>query len=260
VSSVWVTGGKGFIGRNLARHLASCGHTVSGIGHGQWAARSHAEWSYAHWSNAEIDSVNLTQLANVAGLPETIFHLAGGSSVGISFETPYEDFNRTVATTARLCEWIRLNAPATRLVCASSAAVYGGLHASPISENAPLTPYSPYGFHKAMMEGVCRSFADSFSLKVAVVRLFSVYGAGLEKQLIFDLCTKLSNIEGIVTLGGTGLELRDWIHVSDAVRLLHLSSEHCSEKMFVVNGGVGVGTSIRETAETVVRAWGGTRP
>ena len=106
------------------------------------------------WLNGGIHASNLQQLLRDAGPPEYIFHLAGGSSVGASIDNPYEDFTRTVATTAELLEWMRLAARTARLVSVSSAAVYGAGHTGPIREEQALLPFSPYGYHKLMMENV----------------------------------------------------------------------------------------------------------
>ena len=257
MSIIWITGGKGFIGRHLARYVASQGHVVAGIGHGLWSAEDAARWAYSHWCNAEIEAANLNQLANISGLPDTIFHLAGGSAVGTSLQQPYEDFRRTVDTTVRLLEWVRQSSPNTKVVAVSSAAVYGAGHDGAISENAALSPYSPYGVHKSMMESLCRSYADNFGLRVAIVRPFSVYGAGLEKQLIWDLCCKLAQADSEpVMLGGSGEELRDWLHVADAAELLWLVRSKCDVACSIINGGTGIATPIREVARLVCEAWG----
>ena len=74
MSVIWITGGKGFIGRHLARHAAAQGLEVFGIGHGHWPTSESSKWQCAHWSNADIDGASLTQLVNISGLPETVFH------------------------------------------------------------------------------------------------------------------------------------------------------------------------------------------
>jgi UDP-glucose 4-epimerase len=257
MTTIWITGGKGFIGRHLARLVSMQGNRVCGIGHGLWPAEEARKWGYANWCNGEIEAANLSQLAQVSGLPDIVYHLAGGSSVGASFQHPREDFCRSVESTSRLLEWWRLNAPDARIVSASSAAVYGVAPAGPITEHAALSPYSPYGSHKAMMESLCRAYAENFGLHVAIVRMFSVYGAGLEKQLVWDLCGKLTVAgNSPVVLGGTGGELRDWLHVSDAAALLWLACAQCDGSCPVVNGGTGIATSIREVAGMVCEAWG----
>jgi len=258
MSVVWITGGKGFIGRYLAKFVSGSGDCVYGIGHGSWSDDEAAGWGYKKWHDGEIDIRNLNRMAGDFGLPNILYHLAGGSSVGASFQYPLDDFNRTVGSTAQLLEWLRMNAPNTCVVSISSAAVYDSGYVGPIPEDATLAPYSPYGTHKLMMESLCRSYVENFNLRVSIVRLFSVYGAGLEKQLIWDICSKLSSTQSeIITLSGTGAEVRDWLHVEDAVRLLERTVQVCSTKFSILNGGTGIASSVREMAELVCQAWGG---
>src|SRR3954452_11636744 len=208
--NIWVTGANGFIGQHLVRVLADRNNHVHGIGHGAIGDAERGRIGLQHWLNGEIDAANLNALAGGSGLPSTIFHLAGGSSVGLSIAQPFEDFSRTVSSTARLLEWLRGSAPGCRLIVASSAAVYGAEYSGPISEDAATLPMSPYGQHKLMMEQLCRSYSITFGLRSTVTRLFSVYGPNLRKQLLWDLCSRLCSGEQTLVLGGTVAEMRDW--------------------------------------------------
>ena len=255
MQSPFVTGAHGFIGRHLSRELARRGVHVAGIGHGAWPEAEAMRWGVCHWLNGTVDSANLDVLARQSELPDVVFHLAGGSSVGSSLENPREDFLRTVTTTAELLEWLRQNSPQTPVVLVSSAAVYGNGHGSPVAETALLNPYSPYGVHKRMMEEVGESYASNFGLKVVVVRLFSVFGLQLRKQLLWDLCTRLATGTESVSLAGTGTELRDWTAVSDVVHALIGSSQLADAGCTVLNIGTGTGTSVRTVAEYVSSSW-----
>jgi UDP-glucose 4-epimerase len=255
--SVWVTGARGFIGSHLVRALAGAGHCVHGVGHG---ALEHAECTrlgLQSWINGEIEAANLDALAAEHGLPSAVFHLAGGSSVGLAIAHPFEDFSRTVTSTARLLEWLRVHSPQSRLIAASSAAVYGSGHSGPISEQAALTPMSPYGQHKLMMEQLCRSYAMSYGIGSSVVRLFSVYGTGLRKQLLWDVCSRLRENSRELVLGGTGEEVRDWCDVRDVVRLLAMFVQSPQAEPFrVINGGSGQPTRVSEVASLLAGHWG----
>ncbi|MGI0134331.1 MAG: NAD-dependent epimerase/dehydratase family protein [Candidatus Micrarchaeaceae archaeon] len=246
----------GFIGRHLARSLDLGGYCVGGIGHRARVSNDVAvESAYASWLEGDITEKNLDGIARQHGIPYTVFHLAGGASVGESLERPREDFRRTVEATSQLLEWVRRNARSCRVVAASSAAVYGS--GSGISEDMPALPRSPYGVHKLMMEQLCRYYSETFGLSTASVRLFSVYGPGLRKQLIWDLCCKLVGSNGCsVRLDGTGKERRDWLHVADAVRLLTLVQDICSTDSPPINGGSGRGTTVEEISRTVCNLWG----
>jgi UDP-glucose 4-epimerase len=255
--TVWITGANGFIGRHLIRELADSGQAVHGVGHGAFAEADRHRLGLKAWVNGEIDAANLNALAAAHGRPSRIFHLAGGSSVGLSIELPLEDFSRTVTSTARLLEWLRNSAPECRLVVASSAAVYGADHAGPIPEDASLAPMSPYGHHKLMMEQLCKSYGLSFGIRSVIVRLFSVYGANLRKQLFWDACSRLSLSGSTLTLGGTGDEIRDWTDVRDVVRLLAtLGALPLDGDCRVINGGSGRATRVADIADMLVRNFG----
>jgi len=252
--SVWITGAYGFIGRHLARYLAGQGSRVSGIGHGAWPEKEAMEWGVSYWLNADISNNNLGYLQSSAGFPDVVYHLAGGSSVGEAIRNPYEDFKRTVASTAELLEWLRQHSPNSKLVSISSAAVYGANHSGPISEEAGTEPFSPYGSHKFMMEELCRSYAQNYGMNVVLPRLFSVYGSGLKKQLLWDFCNKLaagSNIE----LGGTGKELRDWIDIRDVIIGLERVNMLASSSAPVINLASGTAASVGEITTMVLDFW-----
>jgi UDP-glucose 4-epimerase len=250
----WVTGAHGFIGRHLSLYLASCGWRVAGIGHGAWAPSETVEWGLDYWLNGNLGISNLVQMQRDCGIPDVIFHLAGGSAVGAALAHPLEDFRRSVVSTSELLEWMRLNAREVQLVVVSSAAVYGAQHSGTIQEEAQTAPFSCYGAHKLLMEDLCRSYAKNFRLSVVITRLFSVYGDGLKKQLLWDLCEKLDS-QNPVQLGGSGSELRDWINVHDVVQGLKLAAPIASMEAPIINFGSGRGTTIREVAAQVAMAW-----
>ena len=255
MSNILITGAHGFIGKHLARWFASQGHQVAGLGHGIWPNEEAASWGVTRWLNGDIQSGNLRLLQQAGGTPDVVYHLAGGSSVGVAIANPREDFFRTVATTAELLEWMRIDAPQAQLVAVSSAAVYGSGHDGSITEDAPLTPFSPYGHHKRIMEELCRSYAASYGLRVSIARLFSVYGAELKKQLLWDMCVRLAAGRQPLVLGGSGNELRDWTDVRDVVRALDLLSAQASAEVVTINVGTGTGCSVQQIASSIVRHW-----
>jgi UDP-glucose 4-epimerase len=254
MKSAWVTGAAGFIGSHLVRRLAHDGRNVCGIDLAPCSPQLTD--SVSAWKTGPLELDRLSELAGETGLPEVIFHLAGGSSVGSSLAEPYADFNSTVIGTLQLLEWVRAFAPSVPIVLVSSAAVYGDLHVGPIAEDAGTKPFSPYGAHKFAMETICRGWAGSFGLSAVVVRLFSVYGPGLKKQLLWDLCTRLESDPQDVVLGGTGAELRDWTHVDDVVRALDVAARFATPHVPIINAGTGKAGSVRQIAERVLHNFG----
>jgi UDP-glucose 4-epimerase len=255
MNNIWITGAYGFIGRHLALELSRQGNTVSGLGHGVWPEQLSLNWGVSVWINGDIHYGNLQLLKQISCPPKTIYHLAGGSSVGISILNPRDDFDRTLGGTIELLEWVRQESPTTKVVSISSAAVYGGGLTGPISEDSKLLPHSPYGHHKMMMEALCGSYGKTYGLNSLVARLFSVYGPGLKKQLLWDLCSKLQKNPFSIELSGTGEELRDWVDVRDIVRALIMLSGHADPTVPIFNVGSGIPTSVRDVAKCVLSAW-----
>jgi UDP-glucose 4-epimerase len=252
---IWITGANGFIGRNLAPLFSSLGYQVFGLGHGEWSVHESLDFGLSKWVNGSIVAKNLDLLASSSNIPDKIYHLAGGSSVGLSLEKPYEDYCRTVTGTANLLEWVRFNAPESKLVVISSAAVYGDRHKRSVSESAICDPCSPYGHHKLMMERLCQSYARTFGINVVIARLFSVYGNFLQKQLIWELCTKLFLGNPLITLGGSGDETRDWTDIRDVVIALHAVSDLAFNEAPIINIGTGKGVRVRDVVELVQSSW-----
>lgn len=250
----WITGARGFIGRRLALLLREQGFVVCGVGHGHSPVEDWPQAGLTKWLNSEITAEALMQLAGGTGLPEYVFHLAGGSAVGASLSAPLEDFARTTVTTARLLEWLRTHSPRSKLVVASSAAIYGDTGGAPAQESTTPDPVSPYGYHKLMMEQLCREYSEVFGLQTAVLRMFSVYGEGLRKQLLWDCGMKLMAPVESIELGGTGDELRDWIHVDDAAAMMHRIAELASVQSPVFNGGSGIAVAVRDVVTLLARS------
>lgn len=246
-----VTGAYGFIGRHTARHLAENGYSVTALGHGSWIREDWRQWGIVSWHNVDVTTESL---ASYADEPDLIVHCAGSGSVAYSMSHPRQDFERSVLTALAVLEFVRLYAPAARLVIPSSAGVYGLVETMPISVDTPSNPVSPYGTNKKMVEDLAVSYARHFRLNVAIVRLFSIYGIGLRKQLLWDACEKLSH--GIIDFAGTGAETRDWLHVEDAARLLYAAAEVAEPACPIFNGGTGLATPNLTLLQMLARRFG----
>ncbi len=245
----YITGAFGFIGSHVAARLAGCGWRVACIGLGAPDAAAAAPGPVFF---GPVTGANLVEFQKTTGTPDALIHCAGSGSVAASLADPLADFYANVVTLAESLDFCRLHAPEARIVVPSSAAVYGEAE-SPIREDAPLRPISPYGVHKRMAEELCRSYASNYGLHIAIARLFSVYGPGLRKQLLWDACRKAAS--GDFSFQGTGRESRDWLHVADAARLLHLLADAASPACPVFNGGSGEGASVAEITGLIGHAW-----
>ncbi|MDR2506643.1 MAG: NAD(P)-dependent oxidoreductase [Candidatus Accumulibacter sp.] len=252
--SVFITGIHGFLGTWCASHFSASGFNVIGIGRPAAENKKHPHPGNGILSGC-IDGDITTAILDAAverhGLPLALIHCAGGSSVGFSYENPKEDFLRTVASTVEVLEFSRKHAASVRIVYPSSAAVYGVPERLPISEDSPCLPVSPYGRHKYMAEQICRSYATEWKIPIAIIRFFSLYGEGLGKQLLWDACHKA--MRGEFSFFGAGNEIRDWLSIRDAVRLIALAVDHAAPDCPVSNGGTGQGMSVKDMLTEIGR-------
>jgi len=226
---------------------------VVALGHGGWQADEWRQWGISRWHACDITA---SSLQRHAGEVDAVVHCAGAGDVAFSSAHPLESFARTVSTTADVLELMRLRLPHAALVLVSSAAVYGDTAGGPISEEHPVAPISAYGVHKQMAEQLSACYARMYALRVSVLRLFSIYGPGLRKQLLWDACNKLTR--GTLSFAGTGAELRDWLHVSDAVALVaKVLQDAAAEPYRLLNGGTGAGASVSQVLQELAAALDG---
>jgi UDP-glucose 4-epimerase len=171
---------------------------------------------------------------------DIVINCAGSANVGASILNPSFDFDANVNVVAKLLSAILLTKRDTRLINISSAAVYGNPPSLPIKVDYAETalPISPYGVHKRMTEFLLREYCISFRIPTCSLRLFSAYGNGQRKLLLWDLFRKFST-GGQVELFGTGNESRDYIHIEDIcqqVDLIIQNGEFKGESYNIANG------------------------
>ncbi|MFA6275877.1 MAG: NAD(P)-dependent oxidoreductase [Pedobacter sp.] len=239
--NILITGAYGFLGRNVAKEYKAAGNHVVGIGHGKWYVEEFSKWGIDQWHETTI---TFEALININREFDLIVHCGGSGSVAFSHDNPYEDFQKSVQSTLSLLEFIRLRNPTCKFIYPSSPAVQGDLGKVAIKEDMVSMPVSPYGFHKKIAEELCYSYYKNFNISVGIVRYFSIYGEGLQKQLLYDACKKIQNSSGDVTFFGTGKETRDWIHVSDAAALLYSFAIQL-DGFQIINGGSGTSIEIK---------------
>lgn len=249
-SRVLLTGACGFIGRHVCRQAQHRGFTVYGLDLFD-APAPEFKPDYYFKKGDHQDLARFVE--NVR--PEICIHAAGLASVADSIKEPSQDFSAGPVLTFELLDALRRRAPDCRLLFLSSAAVYGNPKSLPVKETQTPAPISPYGFHKLQCELLCREFTRVYDLRTSIVRIFSAYGEGLRRQVLWDICRQLT-ADGALALRGTGHETRDFLHVEDVAAGVLLVAESGQMAGDVYNLASGSETSVRDLALIAATALG----
>ncbi|MCU0534216.1 MAG: NAD-dependent epimerase/dehydratase family protein [Hydrococcus sp. Prado102] len=245
-----ITGVAGFIGRYVARYFSDKGWSVIGIDNSPPENAPLANLSTYY--RLQLPTAELSDILQKSP-PYACIHCAGRASVGLSLSDPGSDFYASTALTFEILNALRLNAPQCRFVFLSSAAVYGNPHSLPVSEEQPPAPLSPYGFHKWQCEQLCWEFAKVYQLSATSLRIFSAYGPGLRRQVIWDICQKALARNSLI-LQGTGRESRDFIHAIDIANALSIVVDKAPMQGEVYNLGTGREVAIAQLTDLVLQS------
>ncbi len=276
-----MVGGAGFIGSNLTDALVQEGSEVivydnlarPGVELNlEWLSGNHR--SRIHFIRADVGDTDT--LGDAVADAKAVFHLAAQVAVTSSFQEPLTDFAVNAQGTLNVLEAVRRRAPKIPIIFASTNKVYGGLNGlqldstagrhlpsdpslrqSGVDETFPLDFCTPYGCSKGAADQYVLDYAHSFGLRTAVLRMSCIYGPrqfGTEDQgwLAHFLISALRGTP--ITIYGDGLQVRDVLHVQDAVRayldVLAGIGRH-SGRAFNLGGGPSNAVSLREVIEEI---------
>ena len=242
MSQVLITGGAGFIGCNLADRLAGQGHQVvvmdtlarPGVeANLKWLLLRHG----SRVSHLTADVRKPTAVDAAAAQADVVFHLAAQVAVTTSLADPRTDFDINLGGALNVLEAARLRK--TPVIFASTNKVYGDLGdvelvlkddawqpADPalrrrgVDELRPLDFHTPYGCSKGAADQYVLDYARSYEVPTCVLRMSCIYGPrqlGTEDQgwVAHFLIRALEGSP--ITLYGDGRQVRDILHVEDAV-------------------------------------------
>jgi len=247
-----VLGSSGFIGSHIVSDLLNNGKRVIGVDI-MSNERQPSDGRYQHFSGAI--SPELIQLILTQHQVDVVIYAAGRASVNASFNAPVTDHHENVINFFQVMDGVRTYSPSSFVIFLSSAAVYGNPGSLPVTESHPLCPISPYGFHKVQAENVADEFRTCFGIRVSVLRIFSCYGEGQRKLLLWDLCERANDSSELV-LRGRGNESRDFIHVRDVAGFISRLIGIKDKALPVYNLASGEETSVREVATSLIESLG----
>jgi len=254
---VLVTGGAGFIGSHLVEELAGRGARVTVVDNLFSGRRENLAAVADQIELCELNLVTDDLRPLLTGREfDVIFHLAGNANLAGSVHDPRHDFETNARASFNLLEAVRAAAPRTPVVHTSTAGVYGEGSRQPIAEDDPTVPVSPYGISKLTAELYVSAYARLYGLRTANLRLFSVYGPRLRKQVIYDLMVKIRENPRELFIYGDGSQVRDFNHVANVVQALLVVAERARLDGDVYNVASGESLTIRELAATLCERMG----
>jgi UDP-glucose 4-epimerase len=172
---ILITGGCGFIGSHLTKHLLSKSYSVKVIDvnpPGELLSDVKGKFEFE-----KVDILDREKLKIVTKNCNTIFHLCALFGRLKSVEKPYENIKVNLEGTLNVLEAARKN-DVDKFIFMSSSLVYGEAVKVPMDENHPINPVTPYGIMKYAAERLCLFYHNMYGIKVLISRPFNVYGPG----------------------------------------------------------------------------------
>jgi len=255
-----VTGGAGFIGSHLIDRLVErdvgivvLDNFITGrIDH----LRSHLDKPNFHLLKGDVR--NKSDLRKALKNVGTVFHLAAIVSLDFSLENPLLTNEVNVSGTLNLLDE-SLRADVESFINVSSCAIYGDPVYTPIDEEHPVNPLSPYAASKFAAENYCQMYHTVYGLKTTSLRFFNVYGSrqtsGPYGGVISRFIERLKKGQPPLIFGD-GEQTRDFLYIGDAIdaALSILSCTDCAGK--AINVGSGRETTINELATILIESFG----
>ncbi|MCL0064800.1 GDP-mannose 4,6-dehydratase [Dehalococcoidia bacterium] len=252
---ILVTGGAGFIGSHLVDALVERGAIVTVMDKLSLGKEININ-EKAKFIKADI--LDYRQCIKAVEGKDLIFHLAASATTresSMGWKDPVFDYQVNAIGTLNLLRALSQQSSKAKFLYTSSAAVYGNPEFTPISEDHPLKPISPYGISKLAGEKYCYAYFKEYGINTVILRIFNPYGPRQPRYVMFDLLKKLCENPKELEVLGDGEQARDYCYVSDTVNALILAAEK-SQAESIYNVGGGKAITIREVAEKLVKSLG----
>jgi len=253
-----ITGITGQDGSYLSELLLEKGYTVHGIvrrtsnllrsriEHLRRDDKIYGQRLFLHYG----DLADSTTLRRIFGdvRPSELYHLAGQSHVGLSFEIPESTCEEAGMATLRLLEIARAQLQSVKFYHASSSEIFGDASETPQTEETPLQPTSPYGCAKAFATQLARIYRQSYGLFVCNGILYNHEsprrGENFVTRKIARAAARIAcNLDNELSLGNLESQ-RDWGRAQDYVQAMWLMLQHQTADDYVV--ATGETHSVRE--------------
>jgi UDP-glucose 4-epimerase len=245
-----ITGGAGFIGSHIAKHLVDKNHDVIVVDNLSRGKLENLSKIKEQIEFKKIDILDFDLLKKVISNSDGVFHQAALTSVPESFTQKEKYHNVNVKGTENIFKLAKEFEK--KVVYASSSSIYGNATSIPIQENFVKNPINPYGVTKLDDEKLAEKY-HNLGVSIIGLRYFNVYGIGQTNDYA-GVITKFIdqiNLNKFPIIFGDGTHTRDFISVEDVAKANLLSMESNTDFSFL-NIGTGISTSIKTLAEVMI--------
>lgn len=229
--SVLVTGGNGFVGKNLIRELHSYRRVFGEIitvnrrdCKSPFITKSY-RCNLGFADNREGEFYYLKRIMRHHE-PEYIFHLASKATVKMSEDEVFQILQDNILSTQKVCQWSPKGA---RVILASSVIVYGDWLFSPppsgdpkYEESYKTEPTSIYGITKRASEGILKYYTSTGQINGVSARMCATVGRGLTHGVVYDFIKKILNNPVLEALGSRPGSTKPYCHIDDLIQALLL--------------------------------------
>lgn len=252
MSIVYITGGAGFIGFHLQKHLEHKYHvsTVDLLASNNLAASIRSK-NLKNITQADIRTGFLDSLSNK---PNVLIHLAAETGIAGSLVNPSKYFETNIQATFNVLEQCKNNG-VKYLIYASSSSVYSPNQAVMSEDSNTNQQLSFYGTSKKMSEVMIENYCAQFGITAIGLRFFTVYGSWTRPDMAaYRFMSNIEN-EQPITIYNQGNVYRDFTHVSDVVKAIELLIEKVQNEPIgthqIFNIGLGAPISVLQYAHLI---------
>ncbi|MDB3990732.1 NAD(P)-dependent oxidoreductase [Gammaproteobacteria bacterium] len=232
-----VTGGSGFIGSHISKHLNERGLKLDNI--------------------SKSNGYDLTEdgLKNYEKV-DKILHLASNTFIPDSFREPETVYRNNLLTLLNVLEYSRKNS-VKELVFFSSY-IYGHPEYLPVDELHARKTNNPYGRSKIQCEELCNAYAEDYGMRIIILRPFNIFGFGQSEKFLIPTIIHQVNDKNSEIISLENLEpKRDFLYINDLLDAIdRIISSPLPEGLNTYNIGSGESFSVLHVAETIMNIFG----
>jgi len=249
-----ITGGAGFIGSHIAKHLIIKNHKVTIVDNFSRGRLENLSGFEEKIEVYKMDILDFDSLKKIISDSDGVFHQAALTSVPESFIQKEKYHNVNVVGTENIFKLAKEFRK--KVVYASSSSIYGNTTLTPITEDFDKNPINPYGLTKLDGEKLAKKYND-LGVSIIGLRYFNVYGVGQTNDYA-GVITKFFDqikLNQSPIIFGDGSHTRDFVSVEDVAKANLLAMESNTDFSFL-NIGTGIPTSVKELAESMINLSG----